>query len=279
MTQSESGRRFSDDRLNWCFSSLGCGELSLDEIVALAKRYEIGAVELRVIGGSLDLAAQLDDYRRQSPEKFAALAKSGLVKALDTSFKLVSAQEKDWAELLKIAEVADALGVSYCRVFGGFPYAGAPTPEVLKASAATLKRWHEVRAGQGIKCQLALETHDGYSAASGCRMLFDAAAAAMPIVWDAHHTWRYAGEEFELSMDLLGEQIVHVHVKDSLKPSAGKAGGALPGDGDVPIPALLDLLRESGFTHPVSLEWERWWEPELPPLTEALDAVRRHWLR
>ncbi|HEY9248073.1 MAG TPA: sugar phosphate isomerase/epimerase, partial [Rariglobus sp.] len=53
------------------FSSLGCVELTLDESFALASRYELDAVELRGLGGSLDVPGWLAQTYG-SPEALAA---------------------------------------------------------------------------------------------------------------------------------------------------------------------------------------------------------------
>lgn len=47
----------------------------------------------------------------------------------------------------------------------------------------------------------------------------------------------------------------------------------LPGEGDIPLAAIYRRLREDGYDGCVSLEWERRWHPDFPPVGTALDAM------
>lgn len=271
------GADFSRDALWWCFSSLGCPELQIDQMLELARRFGVRALELRAAGGTLDLAGYLRDWRTREPQAFAELARAGTVRMIDTSFALAAVGEADIANLLELAQLADALGARWLRVFGGFDYAPVLPQDKLQASAATIAHWTQLRAQHGLRCQLALETHDGFSSAAHCARLREAVGGALAVVWDAHHTFRCAGESFEESLRILGDSVVHIHVKDSVIKD-GKTHSVLPGTGDVPVPALLALLRARGCQVPVSLEWEKVWEPELPPLAQALESARVRWL-
>lgn len=278
MDDKPSTMTFADDRLQWCFSSIGCADLGLDEIIMLAKSNGIKSIELRAFSGSLDLAGLFNAIEKDDPDQYRSVAESGMIKMIDTSFNLVGARETDFDNILKLARLADELHVPYCRVFGGFEYSQNPPREVLNRAAQTLKQWDQAKNTHHIDCQLAIETHDGFSSAANCIRFFNIAGRDMPVVWDAHHTWRCGGESFTESMALLRENIVHVHVKDSIKTAEGKSRSVLPGRGDVPIKRLLELLRKIDFRPAVSLEWERLWEPELPPLEDALIAMRNCWL-
>lgn len=269
---------FASDRLQWCFSSLGCAELTLDEIIKLAKSNGINAIELRAFSGSLDLVGLFDVFEKNDPDQYRSVAESSIIKMIDTSFNLVGALETDFDNIIKLAQLADKLHVPYCRVFGGLEYSRKPVTEDLNRAAQTLKKWDKARNINHLNCQLAIETHDGFSSAANCIRFFNIAGRDMPVVWDAHHTWRCGGEPFAESLALLCDNIVHVHVKDSVKIGEGKSRSVLPGRGDVPIKGLLVLLREIDFQPAISLEWERLWEPELPPLEEALIAMRNCWL-
>lgn len=278
MNNTTTRLSFATDRLQWCFSSLGCADFSLDEIIALAQLNGIKAIELRAFSGSLDLPGLFNEYKAGAPEQYRAITESGIIKLIDTSFNLAGPEKPDFDYILKLAQLADELHVPYCRVFGGFEYSRNPQRKTLNQAAQTLQKWNKIRKTYQLNCQLAIETHDGFSSAANCIRFFHAAGQAMPVVWDTHHTWRCGGESFTDSLTFLGEHIVHVHVKDSMKTSDGKIRNVLPGHGEIPTKSLLALLREINFQHPVSLEWERLWEPELPPLAEALSAVSRNWL-
>jgi sugar phosphate isomerase/epimerase len=49
----------------------------------------------------------------------------------------------------------------------------------------------------------------------------------------------------------------------------------IPGEGEMPLRDVLDLLRRDRFNGAASLEWEKMWHPYLSPLSSALEASRR----
>ena len=44
----------------------------------------------------------------------------------------------------------------------------------------------------------------------------------------------------------------------------------LPGEGDIPLREIVRAMEKDGYTGYFSLEWEKHWHPELPPIEEAL---------
>jgi sugar phosphate isomerase/epimerase len=261
-----------------CFSTLGCGELDLDAVLTLAKAHGVPLVELRALGGGIDPTAC---FSRQfaGPEALAAAVRAGGVRvtALDTSLKLAGSADGEWEQALAaFLPWAEALGGVDLRVFDG---GGAADPAAAREEmAARLAWWAERRAARGWRSDVMIETHDSLFTAEAILALADAAPAAR-ILWDAHHTWKRGGEDPAATWAAIAPRVVHVHVKDSVsRPSARHPFTyVLPGDGEFPAAALTARLRD-GFAGPVSLEWERWWHPYLPPLAEALEtANRRAW--
>lgn len=275
--QQQLNRNFSEDILQWCFSTLGCAELNIDKVLELAQSFGISAVELRTLSGSTDITKYFQKYRQEASKQYRHLVESKFIKMFNTSFCLVGSTNEDFRALLELARLADDMQVPYCRVFGGFDYTAEPKPELINHAACSLKRWTAMKEEYGLQCELALETHDGFSSATNCCLLFEEIKKTMPIVWDVHHTWRYGGETIDESFSKLEDSIVHIHVKDSIKIASGKVKSVLPGSGNVPIKNLLEKLRKIHFNKPVSLEWERLWEPELPPLAEALNSAYDFW--
>lgn len=260
-----------------CFSSLGCPELSLEETLALAQRREVPAVELRALGGTVDLAAYFaKEY--DTPERLAArLARSPVrLVAFNASLRLMGPTEADRAQLIGLAPWAHAAGVRWLRVFDGGRNVDAAETRLARE---TLAWWAELRAQHGWQVELMIETHDALFSAAALRR-FLAAVPDAAILWDAHHTWRKGGEDPLATWAAIRPSVVHVHVKDSIDvPSARHSYTyVLPGDGGFPIAPLRAALERDAFSGPVSLEWERMWHPYLPTLDEALRvAVERGW--
>lgn len=260
------------------FSTLGCVEAGLDEALALAQRHGLDGIELRGLGGQLDLPAHFA-ATAGSPAALAVRQASRppapRVLALDTSCRLADATAADRAALAAHAPWADALGAPWLRVFdGGAPGATADRARML----ATLAWWRAERAARGWRADLMVETHDALLRATEIAALL-AAAPGTAILWDAHHTWKKGGEDPLATWAAIRPHVVHVHVKDSVsRPGARHPFTyVLPGEGEFPAARLLPVLRRE-FTGAVCLEWERHWHPALPALALALTTARdRAW--
>lgn len=259
---------FGRSPLQWGFSTLGCPERSLPEAVSLADEFGIRFVEIRALSGSVKLQETL-----VAPENRAALERltaAGRVLVVGSSFRLAADQTDVREEMSRQARIADSFGIDYIRVFGGCSI-DDPVEKILPVVRDNLQWFQSL----GLKkTRIALETHDGLASAARCAGLFDALGEAVPVIWDAHHTWRFANESMKNACSLLKDAMVDVHFKDSVFPAgAEKIRSESPGDGDVPLEELFRLLAEVKFTGPVTLEHEKMWHPYLPELPVALEAT------
>ena len=259
------------------FSSLGCPDFALDEMLTLAAKHGLSGVELRAVGGTVELPAYFA-AQFGSPEALAEKLRGSPVRvvALDTSLRLIGGTREEREVLLEFVPWAEALGVPRLRVFDGGKTADAAE---LAAAAETVAWWRDRRAAGGWSVDLMVETHDSLvTAATIGRFLAVVRGAA--ILWDAHHTWRKGGEDPLVTWRAIRGSVAHAHVKDSIGvPSARHPFTyVLPGDGEFPMAPLRAALRADKFAGPVSLEWEKMWHPYLPPLDEALRvAGERGW--
>lgn len=259
------------------FSSLGCSELDLPDIVALGKKHGITALELRAVNGTTDLPAFFAE-RFGSPESWAAwLNNEGVaVCALDTSFRLIDGDEAAREALLAYVPWAEAAGVPWMRIFDGGKTGDAA--EIARA-AEVLAWWRGLQEKNGWTVGLMIETHDALVTSDKISALFAASADAR-LLWDAHHTWKKGGEDPVATWETVRDRTVHIHVKDSISAPSGRHpfSYVLPGDGEFPIKPLLATLEKSGYAGMLSLEWERLWHPYLVPVDEALRvAAERRW--
>lgn len=261
-----------------CFSTLGCAEMELDEVIAMALRHQIDVIELRALGGSVDLPA----YFKQlfgSPEKFADhIAATGVrITALDTSLSLNGSTDEEWErDTEAFLPWAEALGGVDLRVFDG---GTSHDTAAIATMAERVNWWQDLRTERGWQSDIMIETHDSLFTAKANLALLAAAPAAR-ILWDSHHTWKRGGEDPVTTWRALEKHIVHVHVKDSVsQPSANHPYSyVVPGEGEFPAAPIMELLRAE-FSGPVSLEWEKLWHPYLTALDGALAAAneRRWW--
>lgn len=263
------------------FSSLGCPAASLDEACALAAHHGLDAVELRALGGTVELPAWLA-AQHGSPENLAEDLAAGrhgspgvAIAAFGSSFRLIGPGPGAREALLDFVPWAEALGVRWIRVFDGGKSAD---PAELTEAAENLRWWLDTRAARGWSVNVMVETHDCLFTADAILRALDR-LPGLAVLWDTHHTWKRGGEDPLVTWRRIAPHVVHVHVKDSVSlPSARHPYSyVLPGLGEFPAAPLFAALRE-GFGGVVSLEWERLWHPTLPPLEDALVSARtRNW--
>jgi len=255
-----------------CFSTLGCPELSVEQAVALARQYQIDAIELRVISGSLDVPQALADEFGTPAQCRAFLAGHGVrIAAIGTSVRLFD-DDFDTAETEPFLPWAEALGVPFLRVFDG----GAQLHDAdYQRAAERLGEWELGRQRRGLGVDLMIETHDALFMPDQLGRFVELVPTAK-ILWDTHHTWAKGGNDPLVTWAQIAPSVVHLHVKDSVMGSDGRQY-VLPGQGTFPMAPLLAQLDADSARLPLSLEWERHWHKQLPPLDTALTAARGWW--
>ena len=260
--------------IRWGFSSMGAPELTLSETLALAAEFGLDFVELRSLEKSLDLPAVLAAYDPQpAPASFPVP-----VVLVASSLQLIEATEDDIAAFLRFAEAAVQVGARYVRVFGGGTWGRKLDPEQLEHARKVVATCRKRLAHAAPGVRMILETHSAFSSASACQRLNHALGDAGPleILWDSHHTWRLAREDPEETWALVGPLVRHIHYKDSCHAlqHVSRSSYVLPGKGEYPGADLFQMLVRERYAGGFSLEWERLWHADLPPLREALAAFR-----
>jgi sugar phosphate isomerase/epimerase len=247
-----------------CFSTLGCGELDLEDVLALAVRRRMPAVELRTLAGRNALPEYFET-RYGTPERLRDVVAGFPVRiaSLDSSCRAIDTTQEGRAELLALAPWATAAGAPTIRVFDG----GKRGDEAELSSMRPLFDWWQELA---VAPKLMVETHDALAHPAALQRFIEQ-YPIIGVLWDTHHTWKVGGEAPAVTWSRLRGRTRHLHVKDS-----GVDGGYVaPGTGLFPFHELIDVLRADSFGGIISLEWERHWYPELPPIETALDGFER----
>ena len=257
---------------------MGCPEASLAEACSLASEYFIPAIELRSLGNTIELPGLFaasgwtsTTTREICKQNHVQLAAAG------SSFKLVSADPAERAALAEFCSWASTLGIPYVRTFGGGKWGTPLTTDDYQQAVRNVEWWLAEKSARGWNLELLLETHDAFAASEPCLRLNELLAAPLNLIWDSHHTWRYGGEPPADTWQRIGKFVRHVHFKDSVdRPSARHPYTyVLCGEGQMPLAETMHLLRAHKFTGAVSLEWEKLWHPYMPPLSVALEGLRK----
>ncbi len=261
-------------RIRSAFSTLGCAELELNEALELAANHGIDAIEIRALGGTVDLVSYFTE-RFGSPAGLAKVLEGSPVGvcAFNTSLRLVGATAQAKEEFLRYLPWAEAAGVRSLRVFDGGETADQSE---LAEALATLQWWRETAAREGFRAAMVIETHD-FLALPDAIPRFLEIAPDCALIWDTHHTWRKGGQDPVETWKQVRRNTHHLHVKDSVSRPGPRLPYSYvqPGTGEFPMTALRSALGADGYGGIVSLEWERLWHQDLPPLSSALEAARR----
>jgi len=249
------------------FSTLGCPEADLEEVVRLAgSGGRCTGLELRCAPGQI---VAPDTGAEEAAAIAARLRDAGLTVVCLASYVQVASDDPGVADdLRRHLALAARLGASHLRVFGG----GTGQQGDLRDRAVRTLR-AAAPAAEAARVGIALETHDTFLSATAVADVLDAVGSpAVGAVWDAVNPWR-SGETPADAAHALGPWLRHVQLKDVA--SAADLSPVLPGRGVLPLGGVLDQLRGLGYRGWISLEWERAWYPEAAPLDEALAAFHR----
>lgn len=239
------------------FSTLGCAEWGIEQILEAARANGYHGVELRHYKGSLDLPKALADvaggptgFRRQFEDAGVEVC------CVDTSLVLTDTKSTA-SDGIPLLDLALELGAPFIRVFGGDVPEGESREDCMKRSAEKMRLLGKLAAERGLRT--VLETHDAFSTGAQVAELLDVAGdEGTGALWDLHHPVRM-GEPVEETARLLVSRTYHTHVKDSIQGG----GHTLLGEGDIPLRDLIGALHRAGYHDYLSLEWERAWHPEM----------------
>jgi len=263
------------------FSTLACPEWDAETVVQQAAAGGWDAIEWRG-GPEGTVRPDWTADRRGSLRRALAAAGLGSV-AVTTYSNLISSDpgvvRASVADAAAHAELARDLGAPAIRLFLGERDDDAPA-ETLSGRAvdAIAELLESVRP---IDVTLAIEPHDDHVRSETIRPILDALPdRALGVVWDIGNAWS-VGEDPAVGIAAYTGRITWVQVKDGTGLGATWRLCDL-GAGDVPLDRALTSLAEANAAAdlalpPISLEWERAWDPDLAPASLALPRAHA-WL-
>ncbi|HEY7353254.1 MAG TPA: sugar phosphate isomerase/epimerase [Terriglobales bacterium] len=249
-----------------CFSTLGCPNWTLPQVVEIAVRCGYDGLELRFLEGE-DSLWKLSAFQGSGlSSSKRILQESGLsIACVGTSCRFHFAEQRErqrWVdEGKRMAELAAELGSPGIRVFGDKIQPGAnrhATREWIADGIARLAK--EV---EGLRIGVWLETHGDFaSSAETQRILIDAKRLDPGVVWDPANAFTDGGEEPVPAAGNFGDALRHVHLRD-LDFAAGEWHPVLTGQGKFPLGEIVAELHRLKYDRFCSFEWEKKWRPEL----------------
>lgn len=250
-----------------CFSTLGCHDRSLREVLSLAEKYGIDALEVRGLDGIID-NGEIPCFKNENIEAartaFAEYGVTPLVLGTSCMFHDGESLKKAMSEGRTAIGIAAKAGFKAVRVFGD-RIVGEES-ECISRIAEGIRELCDYAKGYGVKVYHEIHGEINTMPFLDRIVEVNGDSEAFAFIWDVCHTrkthpnWREFYEHFK-------PYIAHVHMKD-----VTEKGHVIPGQGIMPLKEIADYLTADGYDGYFSLEWERKWHPELPKIEDALDG-------
>jgi sugar phosphate isomerase/epimerase len=268
------------------FSTLGCPDWTLDQIVSFAVQHQFSALEIRGIQRQIDLSksphfnseSAIKETKKKvngAGLKFAVLGSSAALHHPEGPEK-----EKSMDEAKRFIGIAQGLGCPYVRVFPNeLPKEGPEREKTMDIISKTFSQVADMAKGTGVK--ILMETHGELVHAADIERVMNNVEnqEGTGLVWDISNMWSVTKEGPTEVYSRLKKWIRHTHLKD-LKIVGDKDEYTMFGEGEVPIFEAIDLLVRNNFQGYYSFEWEKLWHPEIAEpeiaIAQFADKMKEH---
>lgn len=271
-------RTQGDADLRLAFSTLGCPNWELEQIAEAARSLGYDGIELRAVGGDLDLLGR-DEFKPQAlANTHRQLVDQNIsVCCVDSSctFDSPAADErsKQIESAVRHSELAAALGAPIIRVFPDKVQPGMTRAETRDNIAACLRRVAE-RAPPEVR--VGLETHGDFARGAATADIIKLAEhPKVAVIWDVANSLA-AGDSIEDAARAVSPYLAHVHLRDARAVDGSEHWlPVLAGRGQVSFAAAVAALQSLNYDGYISFEWEKYWHPEIEEPEVALPDFMR----
>lgn len=261
--------------MQYSFMTFSCPELSLDQVLALAKKIGYDGIEPRVSskhkhGVEFDASPAVRKEIRQKAEA------SGIRMAC-VATSCVYADPAKTAAMIedthKAIDLAGDVGAPCIRVFGGiFPESVSREQAIDNVAKALDSVAEHAQQRQVVVC---METHDDWcDPAHVAAVMQRVNHPAIAVNWDIMHPVRSAGATMDQAFDVLKPWIRHVHFHDD-QIIDGQRKLCPIGQGPVDHRRAVQLLKAMPYRDFLSGEWISW-EPYETHLPRELATMKRY---
>ena len=248
------------------FSTLGCPDWSLKQIVDCSVENGYKGFEIRGLAGEMDLP-KCPEFNKTNLPASLRLIKDNDIKIINlgSSVNLHFAQEEKRKSNLddakRFIDLAEQLECPFVRVFPDDLPPDQSVEQTLDLIISGLITLGEYAKGSNVT--ILLESHGKVVYKD---MLLKIMAGAnhpkVGLIWDFFNMWVVTKETPKEVFDTLGKYIKHVHIKDANLVD-GKPAYCLIGQGVAPLREAMDSLKMSNYKGYYSFEWEKKWHPEI----------------
>jgi sugar phosphate isomerase/epimerase len=260
--------------MKYAFMTFSTPELTLAEVLALAKRLGYDAVEPR-LAAKHQHGIETDTGAAARKAIRATVAAGGVpLCCLATSCRYADPAivAEHVSETRRCIDLAADLGVPRLRVFGGQIPQGVSREQASAGVVAALRSLAAQAESRGVT--LCMETHDDWTnPVYYADIMVQVGSPNVAVNWDSMHPVRQSGVTNDAAFNALRPWIRHVHLHDGVN-SIKELTMRPAGEGDFDLKRVIQLLKGAGYDGYLSGEWINW-EPYETPLPRELATFRR----
>ena len=279
------GQEIAEVGMRLAFSTLGCPTWELAQIGEAARSLGYDGIELRAVGGDLNLLARREFKEELTATKQWFVEQQISVCCVDSSCTFDSLQADERRKQVDIAvkhsELAAALGAPLIRVFPDKVQNGSTPAETRDNIAACLR---DIAERSPAAVRIGLETHGDFAKGEiAAEIVKLAAHRNVALIWDVANSLA-AGDSIENAARAVSPYLAHVHLRDACPVEGSEYWlPVLAGRGQVSFAATFAVLEKLNYDGFISFEWEKYWHPEIEDpevaLPDFIKAMRAEQLR
>ena len=249
------------------FSTLGCPDWDLDQVLSFAAQHGYKGIEFRGLKRQLDILKCPEFSGASNTAATLQKMKSGGLQVVNLGssatlhFAEGAERQKNLDDGKKYIDLAQQLQCPFIRVFPN----NFPKDQDKKATIELIIKGllELAEHAKGSAVSVLIESHGDLVKIDDLLTVMQTANhSKVGMIWDVTNMWTVTGESPVLAYQQLKKYIRHTHVKDA-KMVAGKLAYTLLGKGEVPIFEAVDELFKGGYEGYYSFEWEKLWHPEI----------------
>lgn len=246
------------------FSTLGCPEWTVEQIIETGKKYGYQGIELRGIQSAMEPEGMIcfqPENRQKTLDMFRENGLELCVYGTSVHFHDPATVEEHYQKALEALRFCAECGIPMMRIFGN-----EVQPETEETQLEQIACYFEklCQEAEKVNVRPLLEVHGNLTTIERLRYVAERVKSpAFGIIWDVGHTHAHYGLQFETFYRALKPWICHIHMKDAVHEN-GKLHHLCPvGEGQLPLREIVAMLEDDGYQGFYSLEWEKRWHPEL----------------
>ena len=260
--------------MKYSFMSFSCPQLSLDEMLALAKRIGYDGVEPRLVSGhkhGIEVGINVS-ARREIRNRFADSGIAACCVATSCRYADPASNQHMVDETFRCVDLAADIGAPGIRVFGGKIANGVSREDAIELVAESLRRVADHAAERDAAVYM--ETHDDWCDPKNVAEVMNRVNhPAIRVNWDIMHPVRTGLATMDQAFETLKSWIGHLHIHDASK----ETDKLVPiGEGFVDHRRATELLSSMSYDGYISGEWINWDDPYAVHLPRELATLRSY---